>query len=358
MSGNAVVPREPLVDERVVRRQQFDDAPVVAQLAVEEELGFLPKRVAQVLVELGKEIRIGLDVPQIAELEPLAAKLSTSARDRAVAQHPPHLPLEDRRVLQLAAHRHVEQFVVRNAAPEEERQTRRELDIGDAIRRACREMCRIDLDAEEEVGSDQHALERRLDRLIERPGPSARPVELDQRLHVVVGHRTPIGAACQRRKDSLRARLLAGDRSRPAHEDPAAARRVARTGGCNGPFDRDGLDARRAIEHFVGLERPAGARRLQHILGLPELLHERHAEGVRAGLRGNAQFQSLVGLMRVLLPLRIPRERSRKAGGRRHHVDTADGELSDALAGRAVLRAREARPGRGRRCRESSGAGS
>ena len=55
---NAVVQREPLVDERVVRGQQIEDAAVFAEDAVDEQLDLLAEGVAQAVVELGKQRRI------------------------------------------------------------------------------------------------------------------------------------------------------------------------------------------------------------------------------------------------------------------------------------------------------------
>ena len=55
---NAVVAREPLVEERVVGRQQLGERAIVAQLAADEQLGLAPERLAQVLVELREQIRI------------------------------------------------------------------------------------------------------------------------------------------------------------------------------------------------------------------------------------------------------------------------------------------------------------
>ena len=56
-----------------------------------------------------------------------------------IGQHPPHLLLEHRRLVQLALRGEVEQLVVGNAAPEEERQPRRQLEIADAVHRAGRD---------------------------------------------------------------------------------------------------------------------------------------------------------------------------------------------------------------------------
>ena len=61
-------------------------------------------------------------------------KLSTSAVARArIGEHPPHLPIEDAGSRSLSANRQVEQLIVRDAAPEEERQARGELDVGETI---------------------------------------------------------------------------------------------------------------------------------------------------------------------------------------------------------------------------------
>ena len=57
----------------------------------------------------------------------------------------------------------LQQLVVRNAAPEEERQPRRELEVADAIGRAGRRRSRIALDAEDELRRRENPLERRFD---------------------------------------------------------------------------------------------------------------------------------------------------------------------------------------------------
>ena len=54
---DAVVLGQPLVDERVVRRQQVDDAAVLADDAVEQQLDFAPHGVAQRIVEVRIDAR-------------------------------------------------------------------------------------------------------------------------------------------------------------------------------------------------------------------------------------------------------------------------------------------------------------
>ena len=89
----------------------------------------------------------------------------------------------------------------------------------------------IALGAEHELRVRQDALQRQLDAGVEAALRAARLVEREQRRHVGVGDRTPIGAARQRREDLPRTgRLGRGGRAggRTAGEDAAAARRVAR----------------------------------------------------------------------------------------------------------------------------------
>ena len=49
---DAVVLGEPLVDERVIRRQQIEHAAIFVDDAVEEQLDFALERLAQVVVEI------------------------------------------------------------------------------------------------------------------------------------------------------------------------------------------------------------------------------------------------------------------------------------------------------------------
>ena len=94
-------------------------------------------------------------------------KLSTSDCGPLIGQHPPHLTVERRRPVQRAAGRRVEQLVVRNAAPEEERQPRGEVEVGHAIGSARRESRRIALGAEDELRAGEHTPQRQIDAAVE-----------------------------------------------------------------------------------------------------------------------------------------------------------------------------------------------
>ena len=117
---DAVVAGEPLVDERVVGRQQIDDAAILAQLAFEEQLGLALKRLAEVVVEIGKLVGVGGHGAQVAQVQPLSGEARDERPRSRIGKHPADLPFEHRGIAQLSARRGREQLVVGDAAPQEE----------------------------------------------------------------------------------------------------------------------------------------------------------------------------------------------------------------------------------------------
>ena len=145
------------------------------------------------------------------------AKLVDERLRARIGQHPPRLLLEHRRLVQLALRRQVEQLVVGNAAPEEERQARRQLEVADPIGA---------VPAAPPAGAN--SVRNRNDGLTRMrcsasSMPASKPplgaalgVEVEQHLDVRVGDRPAIGAARQRRQNRLRA---AGFVARPWPDD-------------------------------------------------------------------------------------------------------------------------------------------
>ena len=71
----------------------------------------------------------------VADVQPLAGEVVHERLRALVREHPLHLLLQHRRVAERLLHGKRQQLVVRNAAPQEERQPRRQIEIADAIRR-------------------------------------------------------------------------------------------------------------------------------------------------------------------------------------------------------------------------------
>ena len=180
---HVVVPREPLVDEAVVRGHQIEDIAVLVDDAAEEQLDLADHRATQVVVEVGELERIGLLVAQVAEVQPLAGEILDERMRLRVREHAPHLPIQHRRLLQLAFRRRVEQVVVRDAAPEEERQPGRQREVRQPIGGAGSDARRIGLDAQQELRARENAAQRHVDAAVEVAGLFASPrEEVDQDL--------------------------------------------------------------------------------------------------------------------------------------------------------------------------------
>ena len=110
---------QPLVDERVVGRQQIQKTAIFAEDAGDEELGLLHERLAQELVEWEDE-RIRFDRFDVSQVEPLPGEIGDQRIGTRIGQHAAYLLLQHRLVLQLAALREIEQLIVGNTAPEKE----------------------------------------------------------------------------------------------------------------------------------------------------------------------------------------------------------------------------------------------
>ena len=111
--------RQPFVDKRVIRAQQVERAPILTQHAVEKELRFLPEGLTQIVVEIRKQTHIRRDRGEIAQVQPLRREVGDQRLRTSVRQHSPHLSFQHRRLVEFSRNRHVEQFIVRNTAPQE-----------------------------------------------------------------------------------------------------------------------------------------------------------------------------------------------------------------------------------------------
>ena len=206
---DAVVLREPLVHERVVGGQQVEHAAVFPDDALEEQLGLAAERLPQVVVEVRKLLRVRRLVAQVAQLQPLAREVAHQRVGRGSASMRRTCCSSTAGLARACRARQRQQSLVRDAAPQEERQSRRQLEIADAVHGARRRRRRVALDAEEELGIREDALQRHPDAAVEVAAllPPA-VVERDQRLNIRVGDGPAVGAARQRGQDGLRATPL------------------------------------------------------------------------------------------------------------------------------------------------------
>ena len=195
---------------------------------LEEQLGLAAEGLPEVVVEVGEQPAVGRDRFEVAQVEPLAGEVASpaiaSAGRRASAGPAARAP---RACCSSPRSATVEQLVVGDAAPEEERQPRRQLEVADRGRPCCGA-------TPGGSGSTRNrncGLTRIALSAVSMPASKSRlcarlAVELQRSLEVGVGDRPPVGPAHQRREDLPRAGLLVGRRFRPRDEDPPAAGRV------------------------------------------------------------------------------------------------------------------------------------
>src|SRR5262245_22482750 len=88
------MPCEPLVDKRIVGRDQIENAPIFADNALEEEVGFLDERPAKTFVEIRKESVVRSPRLKVAHEQPLRCKAGHQTLGAPVGEHPLDLPCE------------------------------------------------------------------------------------------------------------------------------------------------------------------------------------------------------------------------------------------------------------------------
>jgi hypothetical protein len=108
---------EPFIEERVVRSNQREHAAVVAQHAVEEQLGFFTEGLSKVIVKVPENSGAGSQSINVAKPQPLTGEVRREVERAAIGEHSTDLLLKLRGLAEFAANRSVEQFIVGNAAP-------------------------------------------------------------------------------------------------------------------------------------------------------------------------------------------------------------------------------------------------
>ena len=315
MPGNPVVPRQPLVDERVVGAQQIEDAAILAQRAGDEQLRFLLERLQQALVEVRDR------GPDGRPLRRRGAGSATGRRSRRRARRRRAGSASMRRTCCSS----IGGFV---SCPRSARSSRRSSGMllhrkNDSREASSRSLSRyvaavepsrrrIAMHAQQEVGIDEHALERELNARVEAAAVAPAVVEeLEQRLARRLA--SPAG-------DRRAARASTGSSSRRRARRPRsrAGRRRSRGGSaCPSPVpvdrvrtaDLDRADARVVHVDLVVRQHPAALQRLRQAFRLPQLPHERHADDARSRLDRHADLEpGVAGRSACTLPIRERRQ--------------------------------------------------
>ncbi len=198
-----------------------------------KQLRLAPHRLPQPLADVGEPVLVGdhgRDVPQV---EPLAREARDQRARPLVGEHAPRLRLEHRGLAQPARLGEVEQLVVGDAAPQEEGQARRELEVADGVALPRRDPGRVALDPQHELGAREQPPQGHLDAGVEAALAPTLVEEPEEDIEIGRGDGAPVGPAREGRHDAARARGLLGlgrAAGGTAHEDAPAARRLLRRG--------------------------------------------------------------------------------------------------------------------------------
>ena len=172
-------------------------------------------------------------------MEPLEREIVAQRPGARVGKHPAHLPGQNVGITEARFGGELQQLLIRQTAPQEERQTRRQLQIAQRANPAGRvsgfrsiEEMRARQDRAERIAHTAFEAGHRISRLVER----------HQRSEILVGHRAPEGAPCEVLDDLLRARRFVARRfGGLADEDLRAAGRLAHAGDRERPADLQGM---------------------------------------------------------------------------------------------------------------------
>ncbi len=340
----AVVPGEPLVDVGVVGGEEVGDRAVVAQDLPEEHFGLAPHRRLQLLVEVGIEAHVGVDLVEILQPQPLPGETRAEHVRPGIGEHARDLLLELRRTRQAARFGHAHQLGIRARGPQEERQPRGEVDVAERVGLSGAVRERRLLEAEHEARAGQDALEGHAHPFFEPAVGQASLVERHQRVDVALTGAAAERLRRQRGDDAVRAPRLLRRAGRLAHEDLGAAGRGRHPGGRERTSDGHVAQMRQGGE-AVGIgDARAGNRPLER---RDEILHrafEPPHEGGRHPVRPSGDGNRLgaqvdaVGVGAVHPPVDVEQRHARAVDRQLHLLGRLGGVQRGAAV--AVERAR------------------
>ena len=258
---DVVEPCQTLVYESVVCAQQLRNGPILAQIVGDEHLRLLSVRVEEAVVEVRILKRIGELLGEEAKVEPLGRKTFDECVDGArIRQHPPNLLLIHGGFGQTPVFGQLEQGLVGDAAPQEERQPRGDRYVVEVI-----DVARLDpggrtIDAEQKLRVDYESFQRELDPGVEAATFRATlPEEPEQHLHVLFCGGTAKGASGHSREDLRGAHLFFRAGLGPAYENLLSARCLpVGAGDLVRASDLNGVYARVVhVDLIVGQDPPA-----------------------------------------------------------------------------------------------------
>src|SRR5262245_43531077 len=122
-TGNAVVPGEAFVHERIISIQKSHRTAVLEGYAFKKHFRLALHRLSQIVIKIGKDIIDRILGLEISQVQPLSCEVRPQSSRTFVGKHPLDLSLQHCRLFQPSLDGKIDQLIIRNAAPYEERQT-------------------------------------------------------------------------------------------------------------------------------------------------------------------------------------------------------------------------------------------
>ena len=126
----------------------------------------LLERLAEIVVEMEQRFRARLMHGHVADVQPLPGEVVDQRLRLRIGEHALDLRLHDLGLLKCLLHRQVDELVIGNAAPQEERQPRRKIEVAHPVRLRVAGS-RLALNPEQELRADEDAANRHLDARVE-----------------------------------------------------------------------------------------------------------------------------------------------------------------------------------------------
>src|ERR1700722_11887891 len=117
-----VVSCQAFVHERVVRGHQIEGIAVLADDAGKKQLRLAREGLPQIVVEIRKDVRVRSNPLQVPQLQPLPGEVADERVGARIGQHALDLLRQDPGPMKPLLTGHGQQLIVRNAAPQEERE--------------------------------------------------------------------------------------------------------------------------------------------------------------------------------------------------------------------------------------------
>src|SRR5262249_5659740 len=179
----------------------------VAQDVAEQHFGLAAEAFADVVVEIRERQQVGRDFRlDVAQLQPLTGEVAHESVRTPVRDHALYLRPDNAGLTELTRRSEVEQALVRDAAPKEERQAGREIHIAHPMRGARLTAGGIAFDSIEKRRTGQHTSHTGAYARVERFAIlTGLPVEIHRRLHIGGRNGATIRAASDVREEAVRA---------------------------------------------------------------------------------------------------------------------------------------------------------